>query len=51
MNVKDCGSKLVSECETEEDILLEKDRQYERMLVQVTASVNGWDSGKCPAVK
>ena len=51
MALKDCGDNLVGECKTEEDILALKDQQYERVLVQVLASVKGWDSDKCPAVK
>ena len=49
--LKDCGDNLVGECKTAEDILALKDQQYERVLVQVLASVKGWDSDKCPAVK
>ena len=51
LTVKDCGNKLVGECKTDEDRLAVKDRQYKRVLEQVLASVQGWDSAKCPAVK
>jgi len=49
--VDECGNMLVGTCNTEEEVLVMKDYQYEGILNQLATKVKEWDSEKCPAVK
>ena len=48
---KECGNKLIGECNTEEDVTALKDTQIESIIRLLEAQVEDWDSDKCPVVK
>jgi len=49
--VENCGDQFNSVCKSEAEVTAEKDTQLARVLKQVKASVEDWDSEKCPAIK
>ena len=49
--IKDCSEKHNTICKTPEEVTQEKDKQLARVLAQVKATVQEWDSDKCPAIR
>merc|ERR1712179_114815 len=49
--IEECTNQLVGDCATEEDVIDMKDGQMEGLLEQLSATIEEWDSEKCPAIK
>jgi hypothetical protein len=48
--VEECGNGLIGDCYTEEEVSHRKDTQVKGILKQLEATVEEWDSSKCPTV-
>jgi len=49
--IEECSEGMVGECMTEEEVNEMKDHQLKGILEQLSATINEWDSQKCPAMK
>ena len=49
--VEECGNMMVGACNTEEEVVVLKDLQYQGILNQLAEHVKEWDSEKCPVTK
>jgi len=49
--VEECGNMMVGTCNTEEEVVVLKDLQYQGILNQLAEHVKEWDSEKCPVTK
>jgi len=49
--VEECGNMMVGTCNTEEEVVVLKDFQYQGILNQLAEQVKEWDSEKCPVTK
>merc|ERR1719312_564408 len=49
--IEECSEGMVGECMTEEEVNEMKDHQLKGILEQLSATINEWDSRKCPAMK
>merc|ERR1711942_263877 len=49
--IEECSEGMVGECMTEEEVNEMKDHQLQGILGQLSATINEWDSQKCPAMK
>merc|ERR1712002_54390 len=49
--IEECSEGMVGECMTEEEVHEMKDHQLKGILEQLSATINEWDSQKCPAMK
>merc|ERR1711890_220731 len=48
--VEECGNGLIGDCYSEEEVNQRKDTQVKGILKQLEATVEEWDSSKCPPV-
>merc|ERR1712025_1037193 len=49
--IEECSEGMVGECMTEEEVNEMKDHQLKGILEQLSATINEWDTQKCPAMK
>jgi len=49
--VDECGNLLIGTCNTEEEVVVMKDSQYQGILNQLAEQVKEWDSDKCPVIQ
>ena len=49
--VEECGNMMVGACNTEEEVVVLKDFQYQGIINQLAEHVKEWDSEKCPVTK
>merc|ERR1711862_218789 len=49
--IEECSEGMVGECMTEEEVNEMKDHQLKGILEQLSATINEWDTQKCPAIK
>merc|ERR1711942_12639 len=49
--IEECSEGMVGECMTEEEVNEMKDHELKGILEQLSATINEWDSQKCPAMK
>merc|ERR1711970_246307 len=50
-SIEECTNQLVGDCATEEEVIDMKDGQMKGLLEQLSATIQEWDSEKCPAIK
>ena len=49
--VENCGNGLLGDCHSEDDVNARKDSQVQGILKQLEATLDTWDSDKCPPVQ